>query len=135
MKLKFLLIVSFFIIGALKTSIVFSIEFSQQVAEKSKIIKSTGVSECGLTRYEALNSARQIAQRNLLESVKGVFISNLTVIKDGITIYDNIISRAKGVLKNAHSCGEKYYEETGYAEVCMQIGLKDDIETLFMDTK
>jgi len=86
-------------------------------------IKAIGVSAEKQSKYVALKTALIIAQRNLLEKVKGVSLYNLTQMKNSKITSDIIHTRVQGLIVGAQSCGEKYFEDKGYAEVCLQMPL------------
>lgn len=64
------------------------------------------------------------AQRNLLETTKGVQVTSETKVQDMITTSDYIYSRVDGLVKNATLVGEAI-EKDGYMEVTMRIPLYD----------
>ena len=86
-------------------------------------IKTIGVSEEGQSKYKALTAANIIAQRNLVEKIKGVSLSSVTQMKNAKVTSDIIHTRVQGLIIGARSCGEKYFEDKGYAEVCLQMPL------------
>ncbi len=59
-----------------------------------------------------------VAQRNLLETIKGVHITSETIVENYILKSDLILSRVQGVVKNARMIGEpKIDRENGIVEV------------------
>ncbi|MCD6490330.1 MAG: hypothetical protein J7K20_06370 [Thermodesulfobacterium sp.] len=102
-------------------------------------IQVIGTSEEGQTRYRAIRAATVIAQRDLLEILQGLSMYGTTTIKDGMLQSETIRTTVEGFLKGAVKCGEKYYPERGYAEVCMRLyirgkgGLYDIILPLMKD--
>ena len=84
-------------------------------------IKAIGVSAEGQSKYAALTSAEVIAKRNLVEMIKGVSISSVTHMKNSKITSDIIETRVQGLIVGATSCGKKYFQDKGYAEVCLQI--------------
>ncbi len=86
-------------------------------------IQVVGVSESGQSRYAAIRSATVVAQRNLLEIIKGIHLYGETTVKDGMLKDDLIKTRVEGFLKGAYKCGERYYATEGYAEVCLRVRL------------
>jgi len=87
------------------------------------LIKAIGISEKGQSRFQALTAAKIIAEKNLIEKIKGVSITSKTVMKNSMITEDSIISQVRGLIIGAVSCGEKYYQNDGYAEVCVQMPL------------
>ncbi|PIE52010.1 hypothetical protein CSA37_08600 [Candidatus Fermentibacteria bacterium] len=73
-------------------------------------------------RLMAERAAVVTAQRNLLETVKGVTINSDTRVENFITDYDIIYSRVDGVVKNASQVGPARYDETsGVVEVELEM--------------
>ena len=64
-------------------------------------------------RYGILRSAQIDAQRNLLETIKGVQIDSETTIRDAILEKDLATTRVKGVLKGAFVVNRKATMEDG----------------------
>ncbi|RLA90598.1 MAG: hypothetical protein DRG20_03015 [Deltaproteobacteria bacterium] len=87
-------------------------------------IQVIGTSEEGQTRYRAIRAATVVAQRDLLEILQGLNIYGTTTIRDGMLQSDTIRTTVQGFLKGAIKCGEKYYPERGYAEVCLRLYIK-----------
>jgi len=93
-----------------------NIDFFQQGA-----IKAIGISAEGQSKYAAITSAEIIAQRNLIEKIKGVSLSSVTQMKNSKITSDIIQTRVQGLIVGAISCGKKYDEKKGFAEVCLQM--------------
>jgi len=87
-------------------------------------IQVVGASEEGQSRYRAIRAATVVAQRELLEVLQGITSYGTTTIRDGMLQSDNIRTTVSGVLKGAVKCGEKYYPDRGYAEVCLRLYLR-----------
>ncbi len=100
-----------------------------------------GVSEEGQSRYRAIRAATVVAQRDLLEALQGLSLYGSTTVRDGMLQSDVIRTTVEGFLRGAVKCGERYYPERGYAEVCLRIyirgkgGLYDIILPLMRDEK
>ena len=87
-------------------------------------IQVVGISEEGQSRYRALRSAEVVAQRELLEILQGLHLYGETTLKDGMLQSDVIRTRVQGFLRGAVKCGEKYYPDRGYAEVCLRLYIR-----------
>ncbi len=87
-------------------------------------IQVIGSSEEGQSRYRAVRAATVVAQRDLLEVLQGITLYGTTTVRDGMLQSDNIRTTVHGVLKGAVKCGEKYYPNRGYAEVCLRLYLR-----------
>ncbi len=87
-------------------------------------IQVVGVSEEGQSRYRAIRAAEVIAQRELLEILQGLSLYGETTVRDGMLTSDVIRTRVEGFLRGAVKCGEKYYPDRGYAEVCMRLYIR-----------
>ena len=104
-------------------------------------IQVTGASEEGQSRYRAMRAATVVAQRDLLEVLEGIRLHGQTTVKDGMLQSDEIRTTITGFLQGAVKCGEKFYRDRGYAEVCMRLyirgkgGLYDVILPLIKENK
>jgi hypothetical protein len=87
-------------------------------------IQVVSASEEKQSRYKALRAATVIAQRDLLEALQGLKVSGETTVKDGMLSSETVNSSVKGYLRGAVKCGEKYYSQLGYGEVCMRLNLR-----------
>ncbi|MEM5854370.1 MAG: hypothetical protein ABIM76_07280 [candidate division WOR-3 bacterium] len=74
----------------------------------------------------ARRAAIAIAQRNLLETIKGVRITSETKVQDMMVKSDYVYTRIDGVIKGAREVGEPV-EKNGIIEVELEIPLYDSI--------
>lgn len=75
-------------------------------------------------RLMATRAAQVVAQRNLLEIIKGVRVVSETKVQDLMTRSDYVYTRIEGVVKGAQMIGEPI-EKDGMIEVEMAIGIYD----------
>jgi hypothetical protein len=73
-------------------------------------------------RLMARRGAVVVAQRNLLEIIKGVHVTGETTVQDMITTRDYIYSRVEGIVKGAQPVGEPV-ERDGVMEVRLRMPL------------
>ncbi len=73
-------------------------------------------------RLMAVRAAKVVAMRNLLETVKGVYINSETRVRDMMAESDEIVARVEGVVKGARMVGEPKVEG-GVVEVVMEMPL------------
>ena len=93
----------------------------------SQYVEATGWSIMDTKRFTIQGQARAMArrgaivdaQRNLLERIEGVRIYGETIVKDYVTVNDQVITRLEGVLKGAVLISEKVVGNT--VEVVMRI--------------
>ena len=72
----------------------------------------------------ATRAAQVVAQRNLLEIIKGVRVVSETKVQDLMAKSDYVYTRIEGVVKGAQMVGEPV-EKDGFIEVEMAIGIYD----------
>ncbi len=87
-------------------------------------IQVIGLSEEGQSRFRAIRAAEVDAQRKLLEIVQGLHLYGETTVRDGMLQSDVVRTTVTGFLRGAVKCGEKYYRDRGYAEVCMRLYIR-----------
>jgi len=87
-------------------------------------IQVVGASEEGQSRYRAVRAAEVLAQRKLLEILQGINLYGVTTIKDGMLHSDAVATTVEGFLRGAVQCGDTYYPDKGYAEVCMRLNIR-----------
>ena len=74
-------------------------------------------------RAMAIRGAVVVAQRNLLEIVKGVHVQGETTVEDMMTIKDIIVTRIEGIVKGAELVGAPIERGDGSVEVRLRMPL------------
>ena len=87
-------------------------------------IQVVGESEAGQSRYKALRAAKVVAQRDLVEIVKGLELVGGTTVNDGMLAVDTINTTVRGFLQGAVVVGEEYVNGEGYARVAMRLNIR-----------
>ena len=89
------------------------INWTQQFieAEGEGIIDNERFKNPAQARAMAIRGATVVAQRNLLEIVKGVTVTSETTVEDLIATSDKIITRIEGVVKGAQMVGRPIVAE------------------------
>lgn len=97
-------------------------------------VTCVGESAEGQSSFAAKLSAKVIAQRNLLEVVKGVRIDSEVTIQDGMITSDVIKSRVEGVVRGGQIIDNRYDDgkKSATATVRLQMG-KDLLAALLSD--
>jgi len=97
-------------------------------------ITCEGESAEGQSSFAAKISAKVIAQRNLLEVVKGVQIDSEITIQDGMQTSDVISSRVQGVIRGGQIISNKYdrAKKSSVAIIKLKMG-KDLLSALLSD--
>ena len=99
-------------------------------------IECNGESAEGQNRYGAKISAKVIAQRNLLEVIKGVRIDSETTIEDGMFASEIIKSRVSGTVKGAQIVSNIYNPNQKYATATLKLKMGEDLlSALLSDPK
>jgi hypothetical protein len=74
-------------------------------------------------RPAAMRAAQQIALRNALEAVKGIYLNSSTTVENFMTKSDVITSQVNGFVKGFEQKGRTKYMSDGSVEITMQIPL------------
>ncbi|MBD3393136.1 MAG: hypothetical protein GF418_13525 [Chitinivibrionales bacterium] len=74
-------------------------------------------------RPAAMRAAQQIALRNALETVKGIYLNSSTTVQNFMTSSDVITTRVSGYLKGFQQKGRTKYMSDGSVEITMEIPL------------
>lgn len=72
-------------------------------------------------RPAAIRAAQQIALRNALETVKGIYLNSSTTVENFMTTSDVVTSRVSGFVKGFQQKGRTKYMSDGSVEVTMEI--------------
>ncbi len=91
------------------------------------LIGCEGESARGQESFAAKRVAVVVAQRNLLEVIKGVRIDSQTTIQDGLVGSDVIKSRVNGVIRGAQVLNNTYDESKGSAKARVQLRMGQDL--------
>ncbi|MGE4194223.1 MAG: hypothetical protein AB7E51_12600 [Pseudodesulfovibrio sp.] len=89
-------------------------------------IQVVGESETGQSRYKAKRAAKVVAQRDLVEVIKGLNLIGGTSVGDGMLEVDAIRTSVKGFLQGAVVVGEEYVTGEGYARVALRLNLRGE---------
>lgn len=74
-------------------------------------------------RPSAMRAAQQIALRNALETVKGIYLTSSTTVRNFMTESDVVTSSVQGYLKGFEQEGRTKYMSDGSVEITMKIPL------------
>jgi len=101
-----------------------SIDWTEQYVEAKgwSVIDTTRFPNYAQAMLMARRGAIVVAQRNLLEIIKGVRVVGETTVENMITTSDYVYSRVDGVIKGAEMVGEPR-DMGGYIEVTMRVPL------------
>lgn len=97
---------------------------SKTVRARGSGVVDPGAKNKTQARLMAERAAVVVAQRNLLEIIKGVRVDSETRVENFMTDYDVVYSRVEGHVKGARQLGPaKYDEAAGLVEVELEIDL------------
>jgi hypothetical protein len=99
-----------------------SVNWTQQyiTAKGQSVLDTVRWKNAAQARMMATRGAVVVAQRNLLEIVKGVNVTGETTVQDMIATNDNVYTRVDGVVKGAQQVGESIVKD-GMVEVTMRM--------------
>ena len=80
-----------------------------------------GLSGGGQSKFEALRSAKVIAQRDLLEAIQKMPVQWKVTLKDGMQKDNRIQKHVEGFLEGAHQCGQRYNLKDRSGAVCLRL--------------
>lgn len=103
-----------------------NVNWTQQYVEAKgiSIIDNERFKNPAQAKAMATRGAVVVAQRNLLEIIKGVNVTSETKVQDMMTTSDFIYSRIDGIIQGAQQVGEPI-EKNGAIEVSMRVPLYD----------
>lgn len=93
----------------------------------SGYIHCQGESAGDQKKFRAKRAAVVVAQRNLLELIKGVSIDSQTTVKDGMLQSDVIKSSVSGMIKGAEIVSNKYDRDDGSSIATVKIHMGKDL--------
>lgn len=97
----------------------------------SQYVEATGVSILDTDRFKNAAQAKAMAtrgavvdaQRNLLETIKGVQVTGETTVENFMTTSDKVTTKVQGVIKGAYMVGNPRTTPDGAIEVTMRVPL------------
>ncbi|KAA9340667.1 LPP20 family lipoprotein [Adhaeribacter soli] len=97
----------------------------------SQYVEATGISILDTERFKNAAQARVMAtrgavvdaQRNLLETIKGVQVTGETTVENFMTTSDKVTTKVEGVIKGAYMVGNPRTTPDGAIEVTMRVPL------------
>lgn len=113
---------------------------SGNVDWSSQIIQATGIGAGNpnqplhAQRATAIRAAKVDAWRNLLEAIKGVYLSSETTVRNAMVENDVIQTKVEGILKGFSQVGEPRYLSDGSVEVTVQIPLTGALTDAILPT-
>lgn len=99
---------------------------AQAAIYEQGFIQVIGESEAGQTRFKAKRAAKVVAQRDMLEIVKGLNLIGGTTVQDGMIASSTIQTTVKGFLQGAVVVHEEYMQGEGYARVVLRMPLRGE---------
>jgi hypothetical protein len=107
-------------------------QLNQQIGDvgsinwQNQIIRSTGIGApnpkvpLAAQRAGALEAAKRVALRNLLETVKGMYINSETTVENAMMVSDVIQTKVQGIVRNFKVVDTRYMS-TGDVEVDVEV--------------
>lgn len=92
------------------------------------LVRATGIGSPnpnmppGAQRAGAIEAAKQLALRNLLQMVKGMYLNSETTVENAITTNDVVRSRVEGIVRNFRVVDTRYLSD-GSVEVDVEVPL------------
>ena len=83
-------------------------------------------------RAGAINAARLYALRDLLATLKGMYLSSETTVENYMTTSDVVTTQVEGIAKAFRVVGEPKYFEDGSVEVTVEMSMNGDLSDLLM---
>jgi hypothetical protein len=101
-----------------------SINWTQQfiTAKGSSVLDTVRFKNAAQARMMATRGAMVVAQRNLLEIIKGVEVTSETTVQDMVATNDFVYTRVDGIVKGAQQLGEPIVKD-GMVEITMRVPL------------
>ena len=124
MKITFFLLL---FITLLHSSEVVDKKGSCQINWTKGYVICKGESAAGQNRYAANLSAKVVAQRNLLEVIKGIHIDSSTTVQDGIDSNEIIKSRVSGMIRGTQMISTIYDEKEKYSISTVKLRMGKDL--------
>ncbi|MFO7810789.1 MAG: hypothetical protein R6V47_05410 [Candidatus Delongbacteria bacterium] len=104
-----------------------------------RTIRATGIGapnpnapNMAVKRAGAINAAKMVAVRDLLATLKGMYLSSETTVENYMTTSDVVKTQVEGIAKAYRMVGEPKYFEDGSVEVTVEMSINGDLSDLLM---
>lgn len=111
-----------------------SVDWSSQIIQATGIGTGNPNQPLHAQRAMAIRAAKVDAWRNLLEAIKGVYLSSETTVRNAMVENDVIQTRVEGLLKGFSQVGEPKYLSDGSVEVTVEIPLTGALTDALLPT-
>ncbi len=127
-------------VSAFILSVLFSwagIKVEGYVEWRTQVIRATGIAApnpalpLAVQRPAMLEAAKQIALRNLLQTIKGVYINSETTVENAMLKSDVIRSRVEGYIRDFRVLKERYMSD-GTLEVDVEVTITDSLRAVLV---
>ena len=83
-------------------------------------------------RAGAINAAKMYAVRDLVATIKGMYVSSENVVENYMTTSDVVKTQVEGIAKAYRMVGKPKYFEDGSVEVTVEMSIDGDLSALIM---
>ncbi|NOR46195.1 MAG: hypothetical protein GQ534_11470 [Candidatus Delongbacteria bacterium] len=83
-------------------------------------------------RAGAINAAKMYAVRDLVATIKGMYLSSESIVENYMTTSDVIKTQVEGIAKAYRMVGKPKYFEDGSVEVTVEMSIDGDLSALIM---
>ncbi|MBN1967806.1 MAG: hypothetical protein JXR48_02285 [Candidatus Delongbacteria bacterium] len=91
------------------------------------------VSNAAQARAGAITAAKMTALRDLIATIKGMYISSEQTVEDYMTTSDVVKTKVEGIAKAFRTVGKPVYLSDGSVEVTVEMSIDGDLSALVMD--
>lgn len=130
--LSFILVLSFFLIAQAQ-NVTQTFGENQTVNWSDQVVKAVGIGAPNLNlpiaaqRTGAIRAAKLDAVRNILETIKGIYLTSETTVRNSMVENDVIRTRVEGLAQNFKQVGEPRYMSDGSVEIAVEMPITGQI--------
>ncbi len=114
---------------------------NQSVNWTNQTIRATGIGAANpnlplaAQRANAVRAAKLTAARNLLETIKGMYLTAETTVRNSMVENDVIVSRVEGIVKNFRIVDGPRYFSDGSAEVVVEMPITGQLSDVLLPSQ
>lgn len=105
-----------------------------------RVVRATGIGapnpnapNMAAKRAGAINAAKMVALRDLLATIKGMYVSSSQTVENYMTTSDVVKSQVEGIAKAFKVVGKPKYFDDGSVEVTVEMSIDGDLSALLTD--
>ena len=122
--------------------LIFSLIAQGEIDWERRVVIATGIGapnpnapNMAVKRAGAINAARMYAVRDLLATIKGMYVTSEQTVENYMMTSDVVQTHVEGIARAFRQVGEPQYFEDGSVQVTVEMSIDGDLSSLMLEDK